>query len=39
MAEVSEVAGGVQLKLIVTIEVEGSAKPAAVAESLVRLYR
>ncbi len=39
VAEVSEVAGGVQLKLIVTIEVEGSAKPAAVAESLVRLYR
>ncbi len=35
---VSEVAGGLQLERTVTVEVEGSDKPAMVAESLVRLY-
>lgn len=35
---VSEVAGGLQLERTVTVEVEGSEKPAMVAESLVRLY-
>lgn len=34
----SEVAGGLQLERTVTVEVEGSEKPAMVAESLVRLY-
>ncbi|MBJ8345149.1 MaoC family dehydratase [Antrihabitans sp. YC2-6] len=33
---VDKVPGGVQGKIAVTIEVEGSAKPAAVAESIVR---
>jgi acyl dehydratase len=36
--EVSEVPGGIQIKLKGTIEVKGSEKPACVAESLVRLY-
>jgi acyl dehydratase len=36
--EVSEVAGGLQLKRTVTVEVEGSEKPAMVAQTLVRLY-
>ena len=35
--EVTEVAGGVQLKMTVTIELEGSDKPALVAETLTRL--
>jgi acyl dehydratase len=38
LVEVTDVAGGVQMKLKVTIEVKGSEKPAMVAESLVRLY-
>ena len=38
LREVSEVRGGVQLKTEVTIELEGSEKPACVAETLVRLY-
>ncbi len=38
LVEVSEVSGGLQGKLLVTIEVKGSPKPALVAESLVRLY-
>ncbi len=38
LLEVSEVGGGLQGKLLVTIEVKGSPKPAMVAESLVRLY-
>ena len=33
---VTEVSGGVQATLTTTIEVEGSAKPAAVVESIVR---
>lgn len=36
--EVSEVPGGLQIKMKGTIEVKGSEKPACVAESLVRLY-
>jgi acyl dehydratase len=36
--EVTEVPGGVQVKSKVTIEVQGSEKPACVAETLVRLY-
>jgi len=38
IAELTEVSGGVQVKLIVTIEVKGSEKPACVAESLMRIY-
>ncbi len=36
--EVSETPGGAQMKLRITIEVKGSAKPAMVADTLVRLY-
>jgi acyl dehydratase len=38
LVEVTEVAGGLQMKVRVTIEVEGSDKPAMVADVLVRLY-
>jgi acyl dehydratase len=38
LAEVKEVAGGVQSKFVVTFEVEGGQKPACVAEVLVRHY-
>ena len=38
LQEVSEVAGGVQVKSEVTIEIEGAAKPACVAETLARFY-
>jgi acyl dehydratase len=38
LLEVSEIAGGVQLKVRVTIEVEGSERPAMVADALVRMY-
>jgi acyl dehydratase len=38
LQEVHEVPGGVQLKTEVTIELEGSEKPACVAETLSRLY-
>jgi acyl dehydratase len=38
LLEVTEVPGGLQGKLRVTIEVKGTEKPALVAESLVRLY-
>jgi acyl dehydratase len=38
IVEVTEVPGGLQLKLLATLEVKGSAKPALVAESLVRVY-
>ena len=36
--EVSEIPGGAQIKAKVTIEVKDAAKPACVAESLVRVY-
>jgi acyl dehydratase len=38
IVEVSEVPGGLQVKTKCTIEVQGSEKPACVAECLVRLY-
>lgn len=38
IAEVTEIPGGLQLKARITIEVKDSAKPAVVAESLVRVY-
>jgi acyl dehydratase len=38
IVEVTEVPGGLQVKSKVTIEVQGSEKPACVAETLVRLY-
>jgi acyl dehydratase len=38
IAEVTEIPGGVQLKVRGTIEVMGSPKPACVAECLVRVY-
>jgi acyl dehydratase len=38
IVEVSDVPGGVQVKAKGTIEVEGTEKPACVAECLVRLY-
>ena len=38
IVEVSEVPGGVQLKVKGTIEVKDAEKPACVAECLVRLY-
>jgi acyl dehydratase len=38
IAEVTDVPGGVQAKLVITFEVEGGEKPACVAEVLVRYY-
>ncbi len=38
LREVKEVTGGYQLKSEVTVELEGSERPACVAETLVRLY-
>jgi acyl dehydratase len=38
LAEVKEVTGGVQSKLLVTFEIEDGDKPACVAEVLVRHY-
>jgi len=38
LAEVTEVAGGVQVVARVTVEVEGADKPCCVAESVARLY-
>lgn len=38
LKEVGEVPGGLQVKLEATVEVQGSDKPACVAECLVRLY-
>jgi acyl dehydratase len=35
---VTEVPGGIHMERTVTVEIEGSDKPAVVAESLVRLY-
>jgi len=36
--EVSDVAGGVQVKSRLTVEIEGGEKPACVAEFLVRIF-
>jgi acyl dehydratase len=38
LLEVTEIPGGAQMKLSVTIEVENSDRPAMVADVLVRLY-
>jgi acyl dehydratase len=38
LAEVTDVPGGMQAKVVVTFEVEGGEKPACVAEVLVRYY-
>jgi acyl dehydratase len=38
LAEVGEIGGGVQLKVIATVEVEHTPKPALVAECLFRHY-
>ena len=38
VSEVTEVSGGLQLKLTMTFEVEGTEKPACVAEVLLRFY-
>ena len=38
LVEVTDVAGGIQLTVKATIELEGSERPAAVAETLVRYY-
>jgi acyl dehydratase len=38
LLEVTEIPAGLQMKVRITIEVEGSEKPAMVADSLVRLY-
>ncbi|CAA9488396.1 MAG: Acyl dehydratase [uncultured Solirubrobacteraceae bacterium] len=38
IADVSDIPGGVQLKLELTFEREGGEKPVCVAESLARLY-
>ncbi len=39
IADVAETDTGAQLTLAATIQVEGSSKPACVAESVIRLYR
>jgi acyl dehydratase len=38
LLEVTEIPGGLQMKVRVTIEVEGAEKPSMVADALVRLY-
>jgi acyl dehydratase len=38
IAEVTEIAGGLQVKLRATVEVKGTDKPALVAECLLRVY-
>ncbi len=38
LSEVTDVAGGVQMRVTQTFEVEGGEKPVCVAESLVRVY-
>jgi acyl dehydratase len=38
LSGLDEVSGGLQVASTVTIEIEGSTKPAAVAETLTRLY-
>lgn len=39
LREATEIAGGVQVRVAMTIEVEGSEKPAVVAECVFRFYR
>jgi acyl dehydratase len=38
ISQVDEIKGGAQIKMLVTVEVKGSDKPAVVAESLSRVY-
>ena len=38
LLDVTDVAGGIQMKMEFTFEVEGAAKPSCVAEVLFRLY-
>jgi acyl dehydratase len=38
LLEVTDVSGGVQIKLRATVEVKGTEKPALVADALIRLY-
>jgi acyl dehydratase len=38
VTEVTEINGGMQLKITATVEVEGSQRPAVVAECLIRFY-
>ena len=38
LLEVTDVPGGIQTKMGITIEVEGNAKPACVIESLSRFF-
>ncbi len=38
IAEVTEIPGGAQMKLHVTVEVKGAEKPCLVADALVRVY-
>jgi acyl dehydratase len=38
LMDVSDVAGGVQVKMLFTFEIEGATKPACVAENLFRYY-
>lgn len=38
LVEAKDVANGTQLKTLVTVELEGSEKPAAVVEQLIRVY-
>ncbi|MCW2998210.1 MAG: Enoyl-CoA hydratase [Solirubrobacterales bacterium] len=38
LAQITDVAGGVQVRVTQTFEVEGGAKPVCVAEALVRVY-
>lgn len=38
LAEVTEIKGGVEMRVVATVEVEGAAKPALVAECLFRHY-
>ncbi|MGH1565450.1 MaoC family dehydratase [Mumia sp. DW29H23] len=38
VASVEDVSGGVQMKVDFTVEIEGSSKPAAVAEAIYRQY-
>jgi acyl dehydratase len=39
LAEVTVLEGGAQVKVVATVEVEGSEKPALVAELLLRFYQ
>jgi len=38
LAAVEPIEGGVQVKIAVTVELDGSARPAAAVETLTRLY-